>query len=186
MKSKKYYSEQYEVTPQLGGGRIKYEVTYKGDYFRYGVPDKKLLNIRILFLAVTLACAALFVVAGLLDTVGTRRLWVALPYVGMFLPVAWMLYACIKQFFAKRDMTEKEHDSVVGDLKKATLGLVITSGLTFAGTAVFLLTEKVPDPSKEWMFLGMVFFLFIISFGLWKYQRSIPVITINQQQYKKD
>lgn len=189
MKSKKYYSEQYEATPQLSGKRgrwLKYNYTYKGDYFRYDVPDKKLLGIRILFALVTLICTALFVAAGLMDTAGTRRMWVALPYVCMFLPLGFMVYDCVKQFFAKREMTEKERDSVVTELRKATLGLVIASGLTAAGTAVFLLTEPVAELAGELIFLGMMLFVCMLAFALWKYQRSIPVITIKQQKQKED
>lgn len=102
MKSKKHYAKQYDMTPQLvgkKGNRIKYEVTYKGDYYRYDVSDEKLLRMRILFLAAAVVCAALFVTAGLLDTTGNRRMWVSIPYVCMFLPVAMMVYAAIKQFF---------------------------------------------------------------------------------------
>jgi len=189
MKSKKYYSEQYEATPQLSGkeGRwLKYNYTYKGDYFRYDVPDKKLLVIRIIFAAATLVCAALFVAAGLMDTAGTRRMWVALPYVCMFLPIGFMVYDCVKQFLAKREMTEKERDSVVAELRKATLGLVVASGLTAAGTAVFLLTEQVAELARELIFLGMMLFVCMLAFALWKYQRSIPVITIKQQRQKED
>lgn len=189
MKSKKYYSNQYEATPQLSGKRgrwLKYDYAYKGDYFRYDVSDKKLLRIRILCAAVTLVCAALFVAAGLINTTGTRRLWVALPYVFMFLPIAFMIYDCVKQFFAKREMTEKERDSVVAEMRKATLGLVIASGLTVAGTAVFLLTERASELAGELTFMGMMLLVFILSFVLWKYQRSIPIITIKQQPHKQD
>jgi|GEM_PF-1781784 len=189
MKSKKHYAEQYEVVQQLDGAkgrRVKYDYIYKGDYFRYDVPDRKLLQIRILYLALSVVCAALFVLAGLLDTDGTRRLWVALPYVGMFFPIAMMVYTCIKQFFASRDMTEKEHDAVVGDLKKATLGLVAVSALTVIGTAVFLLTEDIREPAREWAFLGMTAALFAAALSHWLIQRSIPVITIKQHPDKED
>lgn len=189
MKSKKHYAKQYDMTPQLvgkKGNRIKYEVTYKGDYYRYDVSDEKLLRIRILFLAAAVVCAALFVTAGLLDTTGNRRMWVSIPYVCMFLPVAMMVYAAIKQFFARREMTEKERDSVVGDLKTATVGLMVTSALTAAGTLVFLLTEQVFETAKELAFLGLALFMFIIAFAMWRYQRSIPIITIKQQPLEED
>ncbi len=189
MKSKKYYSSQYEATPQLHGkkGRwLKYNYKYKGDYFKYDVSDQKLLKIRIVFLAVTLLCAALFVGAGLLNTDGTRRMWVSLPYISMFLPLAVMAYDCVKQFFAQREMTEKERDSVVEELLKSTFGLVITSGLTIVGTIVFLLTEQVQKIANELLFLGMIFLVFIVSFVMWKYQRSLPVIIVKQNTHKED
>lgn len=184
MKKKAYYVKQYEATPQLareGSKRVKYAVTYKGDYFRYDVSDKKLLQMRLLFAAAALLCIALFVGAGLLNTEGTRCMWVVLPYVALFLPLAFLAYDVVKQFFASRDMTERERDSVVTELKTATVGLVIVSGIASLAAAIFLLVGKTVNPTKEWLFLGMMVFLFIISFALWKYQKSIPVITIRQQ-----
>jgi len=185
MKSKKYYAEQYEATPRLFGkkGRwVKYDYEYKGDYFRYDISDEKLLKVRAIYAAATFACAALFVAAGLLNTQGTRRLWVALPYVFMFLPIAFMAYDSVKQFSAPRDMTEKDRDSIVSEFSKATLALTILSGVALIGTSVFLLTEKVSELAIELVFLGFIMIVFALSFALWRYQRSIPVLVTKSQK----
>lgn len=169
-RGKHKYLESY--VRDLGG-----DYTYSGAYFKFDMPEKELRHVKAALAVLTSALAALFVFAGMLNSAGSRILYVILPYAVMLLPILFMLSDIYKIAVIIRPMTRKQYDHSVVQLKRSTVAVIIFSAMSAVGDIIYLLFFCSPaDVSKELIYLIACLGILITSVFLLSVQRKIKCI----------
>lgn len=113
---------------------------YTGVYYSFNLSSGKLKFLKIVYFLISLFMFALFAAGGFLNTPGSRIMYVILPYVLMFLPLAFILSDTVKIILSENRMTYKQYDRSVLQLKRACIALIAVSGIALAGEIIHLFT----------------------------------------------
>ncbi len=169
-RGKHKYLEGY--VRDLGGA-----YTYSGKYFKFDMPKKELRRVKAVLAVLAFALAALFVFAGILNSAGSRILYVILPYAVMLLPILFILSDIYKIAVNICPMTRKQYDHSVVQLKHSTAAVIIFSAMSSVGDIIYLLFFCSPaDLSKELIYLVACLGILITSIILLSVLRKIKCI----------
>ena len=83
----------------------------------------------------------LLIAMGLLNSEGTRVIYVALPYVSIFLPVFLLFGDAYKVTRARHPMRRAEYERSVVQMRRATVAALVLSLCVLAGQGVLLLVS---------------------------------------------
>jgi hypothetical protein len=153
---------------------------YTGSYFKFDMPEEILKRVKIALAVLTVSVAVLFVFAGMLNSAGSRVLYVILPYAVLLLPILFMLSDVYKIAVNKKPMTRKQYDHSVLQLKRSTLAIIIFSAMSAVGDIVYILFFCSPvDLFGELIYLAACLCILVISIALLSIQRKIKCIECN-------
>ncbi len=118
-------------------GKDKY--IYTGPMFSLDLPPAHRRRYLCICWLVPAVVLALFVGMGLLDTEGLRRMYIALPFVGVFMPLALLFGDAYKLTVAKSEMQRAEYERSVEQMRRCTVSGLVLSGIVFLGQASLML-----------------------------------------------
>jgi hypothetical protein len=133
-KGRRKYLDHYALGPD-----DKY--SYTGVHFRFDMPAGLLKRTRIIYIILAAATAAIYVAGGLPDMEGNRILYVMLPYIVTFLPLAFMVIDTVKIAFLPDMFTEKQYDRSVLQMKRSSIAVLAAACLAFIGDIVFIFAQ---------------------------------------------
>lgn len=111
---------------------------YTGAYYMYDLPAGKLKWLKFTYFSIALVMLVLFVAGGYMNNPGGRVIYVILPYITMFLPIAFMLSDTVKIVFSDNKMTYKQYNRSVLQLKRSCVALIVISAASIAGELSYL------------------------------------------------
>lgn len=158
---KKYYKDYKLVTKIHMNGKAKQEVQYSGKYYISQLNKAELLKVKVRYFALALCSDIALIGVGLINTPGSRILYIALPYVGLFFPAFYCLMGAIKFSSAGDKLVYAAFDKSINRIYRSCLGQIILSSITIIGEICYLLFNKHKDRLLgELLFLsGMVIVL---------------------------
>lgn len=152
-----------ETTGQDGKKRYIYTAD------RFGLTEKG----RSAYARVALHAAltlALLAAAGLLDSPGSRVLYVALPWAGLCFAAALALFDGARILLTKRALTARDYSSSALRLKRTLAWMLALSALSAAGDAVFFLTGGRPADERAPLALSLC--CFALSLAAYRLEKA--------------
>lgn len=139
---KKYVKEYKLVTKLLPKGKTRKEIEYIGEYYVSQLSGKELTKRKVYCLALALCSDITMISMGLINTVGSRVAYVALPYVILFLPSVYCLMGAIRFVTAKDKLEHASYDRSVNRIRKSATGQIILSAMAVIGDIICLFSIK--------------------------------------------
>lgn len=125
------YNEFY--TPSADG---KY--MYTGKFMSFDLPPEGLKRLKVMYCVFTAAITVLFAVAGFGQYESGRVIYVALPFVINFLPIAFMISDVFKIVTGPAKMTLRQYDRSVVQLSGSTTAVIVFSIIAAAGDILYI------------------------------------------------
>jgi hypothetical protein len=150
---KKYVKDYKLVTKLLPNGKTRNETEYIGEYYISRLSGKELTKRKVYCLALALCSDIMMIGIGLINTVGSRVAYVALPYVILFLPSVYCLMGAVRFITAKDKLEHTAFDRSVNRIRKSATGQIILSAIAVIGDIICLFSIK----NLEKLFLEAIF-----------------------------
>lgn len=181
MAEKHKFKSDYVVTEitkrGFRGTKQKKELIYKGNYYSIKSETIKIRHLKWTFFILVCMIAAIFLGIGVLNNEGSRKLYVILPYVFMFLPIFYGFIGTFKLLHANLKMTHIEYEHTVERIKKSSLSLIIIAITTMIGQIIFLIRNHVTNVrSLDYAFLSGVLMIGLLALILLQLQSKYEVI----------
>jgi hypothetical protein len=167
--------------PNPGGKGYRIQRTYTGDYYRQDLTRGQRILLRVLYVALFLGVAYLFVSSAILPFAGNSTWYVTLSQAISLPFLFWIIIAFFSYLPAERDMTIHAHRSSSLALQKATLGSAVGLGVTALATLVFMLLNLSDEPLVE--LLSAVKYLAggVLALSMNRAERGIRYLVIPSQ-----
>lgn len=171
-------------TNKTGRGRRKYlsdyvpdvnGYKYIGEYYRFQLGRRSQRKFWIYDSLFAMALWAVFVLTGFVQAEGSRQIYVVLPYSCTFLPLCLMLGDLVKIMVYKGDLTKKQFEGSVVQLRRMTIAIIILSIVSSIGQIVHIfMNRQAFQIFVEMKFLAGCFALFLISWAFLVVQKMNP------------
>jgi hypothetical protein len=112
--------------------------------------------------------------AGLLNTSGSRVLYVAMPYVCLFFPVVFNVIGAVVLMSAGSKLEFAAYDKSINRIHKSSIGQLVISGITATGDICYLLFGSHTDQMRrEMVFLICMVIVLLISILLLRVRKIL-------------
>lgn len=134
------FFEGYTEFNVLGkNGKEHIERVYTAPYYRQALQKKQQIGVRCGYLAALVLAAACLVSAGVQNLAVNRVAYVTLPQAGCIFCLGWMVIALVEYIPMHERLTIYEYKSSSRAVKRASLGLSISTGCLSLGTLLYLM-----------------------------------------------
>lgn len=182
---KKYYKDYKLVTKTLPNGKVKQVAEYIGKYYTTSLSKTDLKRMKFYYLALVLCSSATAMGAGFLNNPGSRMVYVALPYVSLFLPIAYSLMGTIGFISSKEKLTQASYEKTKVRIHRATIWQILLSSITVLGDIAFVqfrIDKKLLE--KELAFIGCIVFVLLLNVLFIQFQKRV-VYQVEDPYYKE-
>lgn len=139
----RYFEGYSEITvPKSNGKGTRIQRIYTGNYYRQELSKGQRIVLRILYIALFLGIAYLFVSSAILPLASNTTWYVVLPQAASIPVIFWIAIALFSYLPARRDMTIHEFRSSSLSLQKAALGSAVSLGITSITALIFMILEQ--------------------------------------------
>lgn len=171
---KKYYKDYKLVFKRLPNGKIKQVAEYIGNYYICQLSEKDFIRYKLYYLALALCSGITTTGLGFLNNLGSRIAYVALPYVSLFLPIAFSLIGTIGFIFSGFKLEQAAYDKTKNRIYHSTIWQIGLSSLASLGNFTFTLIKGSTDTLlKNWIFTGGMLLVLVINFVFLKLQKRV-------------
>lgn len=163
--------------------------TYVGDYYIFSMEEKekkKRSLYQILFAVLQLL---LLVAAGLLNSPGSYKVYIVLPYLCMVLPLLYYIMGSAGMAKVPQRMEGQQHEKTLFRCFKSIVALFLLSVLTVCVDAVFFFkNRKEIGNMPEGLFLGIMLLMAVMNYAALVYQHRLQksVVIEPQKQEKQE
>lgn len=179
----KRYADDYKVViKEDEKGREKKTAVYDGKFFDITVDEPYLLKFRRAGMILLALIVIIHVAGGFIANPGMYAFYVAIPYVGAFLPLYYIATGIFRLPKKKRKYRRDEVGLSFQRVKKASLALLILLGIGVIGEIVFMIWFAKESLNLEWIYLGVQAVGAAIVYGLVRYQKPIQVVPFTEEQ----
>lgn len=130
------------------------EYVYTGDHMVLAGGTKALKTFLVKSGAAVLAIALLFLGMGFVQASGTRVVYVVLPYIAAFLPIAFSVSDIFKLAPSKGKQTIHAHETSFRQLGRCALAIAVLALATAAAEGAYLLFVLHSAPQGDLLFLA--------------------------------
>lgn len=172
------------VSNQEGKERFR----YVGNYYIFSMEQDRRNKRCVQQLIFALVQLILIVTAGFLNSPGSYKLYIVLPYLSMILPLLYYVMGSISFRKAPTRMQRHEYDVSIFRLMKSVLGLFFLSFFTMVGDTVFLVLEAdVVQQKAEIVFYIIMIILMIMNYiALLAHNRMMKQVQEEQQEKQQN
>ncbi len=139
MKQKRYADDYETVVTTDEKGRERRTAVYRGDYYAFALDDASVRNFRLNSLLLAAIAVALHTAGGCVGNAGMYRFFVALPYVGAFFPLVYLVSGALRLPKTAERMTRDVLGHSYGRAKTASCSALVLAGMTVLGELACLL-----------------------------------------------
>ena len=171
---KKYYKDYKLVSKTLPNGKVKRVTEYIGKYYTCCLSKTNLKRMKFYYLTLVLCSSATAIGAGFINNLGSSIVYVALPYVSLFLPIAYSLMGTIGFINSNEKLTQALYDKTKIRIRRATIWQMLLSVVAILGDVFFILFGVDKDLLQEELaFLGCMILVFLINVLFIKLQKRV-------------
>lgn len=171
---KKYYKDYEMIQKTQANGKVKEEAKYIGDYYISQISKVALNRKKIYHSALSLCSVAIVIAVGILNTPGSRVIYVSLPYVCLYIPAIFSLIGTTQFLGVGERLEYMVYDKTRNRVRKSIGGIIVISLLTIIGDVFFILyRHPIERLQVELIFLtGITILLILNAFFLYKIQKE--------------
>lgn len=161
---KKEIQKLYRLEPEMGSrGRIKEVPVYIGGYYFLDDKDSSYKKVAGRILGLVFLSFIFFVLAALPDPRGLRQIYIALPYISLFLPYAFTVVGCVTLLGVKDGMNEIQYaDGIKRILRDSIIArvMIVMSAIAEIAFTAFNATKcKMSEEIFLFACVAVMFFL---------------------------
>jgi hypothetical protein len=151
---KKYFKDYNLVTESRENGISNQRAEYKGKYYICQLNKVETVKNKLYLFTLALCSGAVLIAVGLLNTSGSKIFYVALPYVGMFLPAVFSLLGIVRLITEGNRLEFVAYDKSRNRMYRSSITQIILSSLTIIGDiCYFSIKENIMNQQREIIFL---------------------------------
>lgn len=171
---KKFYKDYKIVTKELPNGKIKQVAEYIGKYYVCSLNEIELRKYKIYFLTLALCSSITVIGIGFLNNPGSRILYVSLPYVSLFLPMAYSLMGTVGFMTSGKRIELPKYDKTKMRIYRSTIWQIALSGITIGGDLIFFfLNKNIKMLQKEMLFVVGIILILVINIIFLQLQKKV-------------
>ncbi|MCB2209302.1 hypothetical protein KQH62_00270 [bacterium] len=176
------YAKDYEIGIERDKrGREKKVAIYVGKLFDVSLNEVELKRFRRISMLLLGLVFVAQVAGGFVSNLGMYAFFVALPYVGAFLPIYFLAMSVFRLPKKKWKYRREEVELSFKRIKTHSTVLLILASLGTVGEIVFMIWFANAMMGREWLYLGLEVLLVVLS-AVWVYlQRDIKIIQIENE-----
>ena len=145
----KRHIKHYQVETIIdSNGKEKKEICYTGMYLCPVYIEQEIRKQRNICLGFTIVMIAFFFLAAFLNTMGTRQIWIAIPFASLVLPFIYLVMGNISLFYWKEKLEQPLVENSKGRIEKTTIAIVILEVVVVI-TNIFFIVSKNFNRSEE-------------------------------------
>ena len=148
---------------------------YTGPRFNVDLPAKRLLRYRVICWLMPVLGFLIFIGSGISDPQGLRQMYIVLPFIALFMPLALLIGDAYKVTTANKNMERKEYARSIVQMRRCSVAVVALSGIVFIAQAAFMIFGLDVVSVKEYYLLIGTFILACLFFVFYRWQKRIPV-----------
>lgn len=167
--------------PNSNGKGNRIQRIYTGNYYRQDLTKSQRILLRVLYVALFLCVAYLFVSSAILPLASNSTWYVVLPQVISIPFLFWIVISFFSYLPAERDMTINGYRSSSLALQKATLISAVSLGFSACSMLVFMLLNRSDVLSVELICAVKYFVGGLIALSLNRVEKKINYIIIPSQ-----
>lgn len=171
---KKYYKDYRLVSKTLPNGKIKQIPEYVGKYYIRQLSEADYIRFKLYYLTLVLCSGATSLGVGFLGSPGDRVVYVALPYVSLFLPIFYSLIGTISFMFSGNKIEQAAYDKTKIRIHRSTIWQIALSSLAGLGNIVFTVFGGIKDMFwKSWIFTGCMLLVLVLNIIFLQLQKRV-------------
>ena len=183
----RHFEGYSEITvPKPNGQGTRIQRIYTGDYFRQDLTERQRILIRVLYVALFLCVAFMYVSSAILPLTINSTWYVVLPQAVSLPFLFWILIAFFSYLPAERDMKIADYRGSSLYLLKATMGSAICLGMTALATLVFIVLNPSAESPREMLCAGQYIVAGLIALAMHRIERKVSYLTIPNQHLPPD
>lgn len=161
--------------------------SYVGDYYIFHMEEtekKKRSVFQFTFAAMQMI---LLVMAGLLNSPGSYKVYIVLPYLCMVLPLIYYMIGTVGFARIPEKMEKHQYEMTLLRMMKSILAVFLLCIFTVCADGIFLLRNKAEiKVMPEIVFLGIMIILAIIDYVAFTYHKQLQKAVIVEKQKQED
>jgi hypothetical protein len=155
MPTKRYVDDFETIIMTDENGNEKKTAVYRGDYFEINLDQIGLRNFRRNCFLLLSAIALLHISTGFVNNPGMYQFYIALPYVGAFFPLLFMVISVLRLPKEKRKYRRDEIGFSFDRMKSTSILLMIFLSIGVIGEIIFLLFVSAGNQNMlEYLYLS--------------------------------
>ena len=175
------YVDDYEIVIEEDEkGREKKKAVYRGNYYEVEIEKFSMAKFKWVNIVLFLVILALQIAGGFINNQGMYRFFIALPYVGIFLPLYFIATGVFRLPKENRKFRRDEVELSFNRVKKASTYLLILFGMLILGEVIFLIFFANNDYQLEYLYLGVELIGGIAAYLLFNIQKFINISQIEK------
>lgn len=184
----KKYKLDYRVETEIQAkGKPIREIIYMGDYYSLAISDeerKKTIKVQSFLVGIMVM---FFILGGLINNDASWEFYVMLPYICLFLPIAYLIMGLVGVMKIPHKMENATYDqSIARVVKTSKIVKWISSYVVIADVLFMLINRQSIAWLREIVFLCIVAVIFIQGFLLHiESQKLASLVTIEKRNLKK-
>ena len=159
------------------------QFSYVGDYYIFHMEEteKKRRAVRqTLFAAVQII---LLIAAGFLNSPGSYKAYIVLPYLCMILPLIYYMTGAVGFAGIPEKMEKRQYEVTVFRMTKSVVAVFFLSILTVGADIVFLIRNRSEiELLPEMLFLGIMMLVAVMSYAALRYHNRMQKQVMIEQQ----
>lgn len=182
---KKYYKDYKLVSKTLPNGKVKQVSEYIGKYYICQLSKIDLRKIKFYHFTLALCSCATAIGAGFINNPGSRIAYVALPYVALFLPIAYSLIGTIGFISSKDKLEQATYDKTKIRIRRTTIWQIVLSSIAIVGDIIYIIIGV--DRSliyKELIFTVCMLIVLVLNMIFLQLQKRV-VYQVEDPNYKE-
>lgn len=161
--------------------------TYVGDYYIFSMEEKEKKKHSLYQILFAVLQLLLLVAAGLLNSPGSYKVYIVLPYLCMVLPLFYYIMGSAGMAKVPQRMEGQQHEKTLFRCFKSIVALFLLSVLTVCVDAVFFFkNRKEIGNMPEGLFLGIMLLMAVMNYAALVYQHRLQKsVVIEPQKQEK-
>lgn len=159
------------------------QFSYVGDYYIFCMEktEKKRRSIfQVLFAVLQMI---LLVVAGLLNSPGSYKIYIVLPYLCMILPLIYYIMGAVRFARIPEKMEKHQYEETLLRMMKSVLAVFFLSVFTVGADGIFLMRNRDKmEVMPEALFLGIMIFLAVMDYTALRYHNQMQKRIVVEKQ----
>jgi hypothetical protein len=177
------FVDDYEIVIEEDEkGREKKKAVYRGDYYEVNIEKFSLVKFKWYNIVLFLVILGLQIAGGFINNQGMYRFFIALPYVGMFLPLYFIATGVFRLPKENRKFRRDEVELSFNRIKKASTYSLVLFGMSILGEVIFLIFFANNDYQLEYLFLGTQLAGGVAAYILFNIQKFPQINVINESK----
>lgn len=184
---KKEIKKLYRLDPQMGSrGRVKEVPVYIGGYYSFDKDVNTFRKVGIQTILSIILSITFFIIGALPDPQGLRQFYIAIPYVCIFMPLAYSGLGAGTMLVTKDMMTEVEYADSFDRVIKSALGIRVILAIVEVAEIIFtILSYKNCEIENETFFFASSVVLIVLNEWRLRYiNKVVSTLEFSKQEEK--